>query len=80
MHWSKAGANDILRLRAGVRSGVYDHFWCRVDKQIGTAYSCHVVQTSWAQDTVQVSCACSRIAIGASAGVRDSAGARGGTA
>ena len=27
MRWSKAGANDILRLRACVRSGLYDGFW-----------------------------------------------------
>ena len=27
MHWSEAGANDILALRACVRSGLYDGFW-----------------------------------------------------
>ena len=27
MHWSKAGANDILPLRACIRSGRYDDFW-----------------------------------------------------
>ena len=27
MHWSKAGANDILPLRACIRSGLYDNFW-----------------------------------------------------
>ena len=27
MRWSKAGANDILPLRACVRSGLYDDFW-----------------------------------------------------
>ena len=29
MHWSEAGANDILALRACVRSGLYDGFWRR---------------------------------------------------
>ena len=27
MRWSKAGANDILHLRACIRSGLYDDFW-----------------------------------------------------
>ena len=27
MHWSKAGANAILPLRACIRSGLYDDFW-----------------------------------------------------
>ena len=27
MHWSKAGANDILPLCACIRSGLYDDFW-----------------------------------------------------
>ena len=27
MRWSKAGANDILPLRACIRSGLYDDFW-----------------------------------------------------
>ena len=27
MRWSKAGANDVLPLRACIRSGLYDRFW-----------------------------------------------------
>lgn len=27
MRWSKAGANDILALRACVQSGLYDDHW-----------------------------------------------------
>lgn len=27
MRWSKAGANDVLPLRASIRGGLYDRFW-----------------------------------------------------